>query len=111
MRSVTRLLVLGLLVAAVAACSGDSGDSTGKGGTTTPPNEQDAESGMPDDTESGASDDDYPIDTCVVSGELLGSMGEPVVLEHNGTTVKLCCDGCVEEFESDPDKYVAKLKK
>lgn len=51
---------------------------------------------------------DYPLTTCVVSGEKLGSMGEPVVVEHNGTKVKLCCDQCIDKFNSDPAKY-AKL--
>lgn len=61
-------------------------------------------------TDENASTDPYPLDTCVVSGEPLGSMGEPIVVEHEGTTVKLCCKECIEKFESDPDKYVAKLK-
>lgn len=60
--------------------------------------------------ETAATDDDYPLDTCVVSGEKLGSMGEPIVVEHEGTTVKLCCKECIEEFESDPDKYTAMVK-
>lgn len=53
----------------------------------------------------------YPIDTCVVSGEKLGSMGEPVVLEHEGTTVKFCCKGCIDDFNAEPAKFIAKLKK
>ncbi len=53
----------------------------------------------------------YPLDVCVVSGEKLGSMGEPVVLDHNGTEVRFCCDSCLPEFKKDPDKYVAMLKK
>lgn len=48
---------------------------------------------------------EYPLTTCVVSGEKLGSMGEPVVVEHNGTKVKLCCDQCIDKFNSDPAKY------
>ena len=53
----------------------------------------------------------YPIDTCVVSDEKLGSMGEPVVIDHEGTTVKFCCKACIDEFNEDPAKFVAKLKK
>ncbi|MEX2577435.1 MAG: hypothetical protein WD342_00135 [Verrucomicrobiales bacterium] len=60
--------------------------------------------------ETAAADGEYPLDTCVVSGEKLGSMGEPIVVEHEGTTVKLCCKECIEEFESDPDKYTAMVK-
>ncbi|MFT6862821.1 MAG: YHS domain-containing protein [Akkermansiaceae bacterium] len=54
---------------------------------------------------------DYPLDTCVVSGEKLGSMGEPFVITHEGTEVRFCCDSCVPKFKKDPSKYLAKLKK
>jgi len=53
--------------------------------------------------------DDYPLDTCVVLGTKLGSMGEPVVIQHEGRTVKLCCAGCVQTFKANPAKYLAKL--
>ena len=53
---------------------------------------------------------DYPLKVCVVSGEELGSMGEPYKLTHEGTTVLLCCEPCEEEFNEDPAKYLAKLK-
>jgi YHS domain-containing protein len=53
---------------------------------------------------------DYPLDTCVVSGEKLGSMGEPYVITHEGTEVRFCCDSCLPEFKKDPDKYLAKLE-
>lgn len=51
----------------------------------------------------------YPLDTCVVSGEKLGSMGDPVVLKHEGREVRLCCAGCVAKFKQDPAKYLKKL--
>ena len=51
----------------------------------------------------------YPLDVCVVSGEKLGSMGEPVIVTHEGVTVKFCCDHCLPEFEKDPAKFVAKV--
>ena len=53
---------------------------------------------------------DYPLTTCPVSGEELGSMGDPVVLDHNGTTVKFCCKSCLPKFNADPEKYLAKLR-
>ena len=53
---------------------------------------------------------DYPLTTCVVSGEELGSMGEPIVYDHEGTTVKFCCKNCIPKFEKDPETYLAKLK-
>jgi len=54
--------------------------------------------------------DDYPLDVCVVGGEKLGSMGKPVVIKHEGVTVKFCCKGCIEDFEEDPEKFIAKLE-
>ncbi len=51
----------------------------------------------------------YPLDTCVVSGEKLGSMGENYELEHNGQKVVLCCKSCLKKFNKDPEKYLAKL--
>ena len=53
--------------------------------------------------------DKYPLETCVVSGEKLGSMGEPFVIKPNGRTVKLCCSKCLKEFNADPAKYIAIL--
>lgn len=52
---------------------------------------------------------DYPLDFCIVSGEKLGSMGDPVVKEYNGRSVKFCCNRCVRTFESDPAMYIAKI--
>jgi len=50
-----------------------------------------------------------PLEKCIVSGEALGSMGEPTVLTHNGQEIKLCCSDCVEGFNKDPEKYLAAL--
>ena len=57
------------------------------------------------------STDDYPLSTCVVSGEELGAHGDPYVHEHNGTTVKFCCEPCLDEFSDDPAKFLAKLER
>jgi hypothetical protein len=46
---------------------------------------------------------------CPVSGEELGSMGEPVVMTHDGKEVKLCCKSCIKKFEADPATYTAKV--
>jgi hypothetical protein len=53
--------------------------------------------------------DSYPLSTCVVSGEALGSMGQPIVIHHEGAEVRLCCKGCVKKFNADPAKYLEKL--
>jgi len=51
----------------------------------------------------------YPLETCIVGGSKLGSMGEPVVLVHEGQEVKFCCESCQPKFKADPAKYLAKL--
>lgn len=51
----------------------------------------------------------YPIDTCLVSGEKLGSMGDPVVIVHEGREIKFCCDSCIPKFKKDSAKYIATL--
>jgi len=53
----------------------------------------------------------YPLDTCIVSDEKLGSMGKPVVFTHEGQEIKLCCKSCKPKFEKDPAPYLKKLEK
>jgi hypothetical protein len=52
----------------------------------------------------------YAQTTCVVSGEKLGEMGAPVVINYKGLEVRFCCNSCVKKFNADPEKYLAKLK-
>jgi len=51
----------------------------------------------------------YPFDTCLVTDNELGSMGDPVTLVHGGREVKFCCAPCVRKFNADPEKYMARL--
>lgn len=53
----------------------------------------------------------YPLDTCLVSGEKLGSMGEPFVYNHEGQEIKFCCSHCLPDFKENTDKYLAKMQK
>lgn len=53
----------------------------------------------------------YPLDTCLVSGEKLGSMGKPFVIVHEGQEIAFCCKKCKPKFDADPAKYLAKLPK
>jgi Cu(I)/Ag(I) efflux system membrane fusion protein len=46
---------------------------------------------------------------CPVTGERLGSMGKPYKITVKGREIFLCCDGCKEAIEKDPDKYLKKL--
>jgi hypothetical protein len=52
----------------------------------------------------------YPLDTCLVSGEKLGGMGEPFVFVHEGQEIKLCCKGCQKDFKKEPAKFMKKLE-
>lgn len=52
---------------------------------------------------------DYPLDTCVVSGDKLDSMGKPVDHIFAGRLVRLCCKKHLKEFEKAPWKYMEKL--
>jgi hypothetical protein len=60
----------------------------------------------------------YPLDVCVIAGEKLGGMGEPVVETIDGREVKFCCKGCVGRFKKGgeashkkmDDLIIAKLK-
>lgn len=47
---------------------------------------------------------------CPVTDEPLGSMGKPVKVTVKDRDVYLCCEGCRETIEGDPDKFLAKLK-
>lgn len=43
---------------------------------------------------------------CPVSGHKIDLASH---VEHDGKKVYFCCDGCIEKFEADTDKYLAML--
>jgi hypothetical protein len=47
---------------------------------------------------------------CPVSDEPLGSMGVPVKVTVKGQDVFLCCAGCKDAIEENPDEYLAKVQ-
>ena len=51
----------------------------------------------------------YPLDTCIVTDNVLGSMGDPVVKVYNGQEIKFCCKPCVGEFEDNMEHFLALL--
>ncbi len=51
----------------------------------------------------------YPLETCVVSGEALDSMGGPVDKTYTDQEVKFCCKSCIDTFEEDSAKYLAQI--
>jgi hypothetical protein len=52
----------------------------------------------------------YPLKTCVVSGNELGSMGKVISKTHGDQEIKFCCKPCVKKFDANPNKYLSKLK-
>jgi hypothetical protein len=53
----------------------------------------------------------YPLKTCVVSDEKFGGdMGDPYVFTYKDREVKLCCKGCLDDFNKEPAKYVKKME-
>ena len=52
----------------------------------------------------------YPLQTCVVSGEKLGSMGKSYVHTFEGKEVQFCCKACLKEFNKAPQKYLKKIE-
>ena len=56
----------------------------------------------------------YPLKTCLVSGEDLGAMGEATAYIHRGAgqpdrVVFFCCEGCSDDFKKEPAKFLGKL--
>jgi len=51
----------------------------------------------------------YPFQTCVVSGEALDSMGKPIDRLYGTTLVRMCCKGCIKEFEKSPEKFLTRI--
>lgn len=51
----------------------------------------------------------YPHDYCLVTGNDLGSMGDPVSYVHEGQMVKFCCKPCIKKFKKDPVKFMSRL--
>ena len=52
----------------------------------------------------------YPLKTCIVSGNSLGSMGDEQRIVHNGQEIKFCCKPCIAKFKKNPDKYLPKIR-
>ena len=86
MWKVASALVLALLL---TACSSPDGGSGPRAGGVKP----------------------YPLDTCLVTGTKLGSMGDPYVRVYGDQEIRFCCEPCVDEFEANPDKFLKMLPK
>lgn len=115
-RSALAIPALVLVAAAAAACSGKpSGDGhaghdhgTAAGGHADHGTAETAAKGREALKKIGPSAN-YPLTTCVVSGDKLDAMGERMAFEYQGREVQFCCDGCIDEFLEDPAKFTGKL--
>ena len=47
---------------------------------------------------------------CPVGEQILGSMGPPLKVDHNGETIWVCCEGCIDLFKESPDEYLLALE-
>jgi len=55
---------------------------------------------------------DFPLDTCVVSGDKFGGdMGEPIDYVAGNRLIRLCCKGCIKDAAKDPAKYLQMIDK
>ncbi|MES2981510.1 MAG: hypothetical protein V4727_04275 [Verrucomicrobiota bacterium] len=52
----------------------------------------------------------YPADTCIVTGNKLGSMGTPITKVYGNQEVKFCCKPCIAKFEKEPQRYLQKIQ-
>ncbi len=57
---------------------------------------------------------DYPLKSCLVSNEPLGSMGEATPYIHRvagkpDRVIFVCCEGCIDDFKGDPAKFLKKV--
>lgn len=43
---------------------------------------------------------------CIVTGNKLGSMGDPVSFKHEGKEYWVCCSPCIKKFKKAPEKYL-----
>ncbi|MBI1784517.1 hypothetical protein HYR69_05180 [Candidatus Sumerlaeota bacterium] len=53
--------------------------------------------------------DPYPLDVCIVSGQKLGEMGDPIIKVYDGREIRFCCPACPKKFEADKAGYLKKL--
>lgn len=52
----------------------------------------------------------YPLKTCIVTDNDLGSMGDEQSFIYEGKEVKLCCEPCMKKFNKNPTKFMAKIQ-
>lgn len=53
---------------------------------------------------------DYPMTTCVVSGDALDAMDERLAFRYGDEEVQFCCEGCIDEFKESPEAFMKKVR-
>ena len=66
--------------------------------------------GQPAESATAGGVKPYPLKTCIVTGNDLGSMGDEQRIVHNNQEIKFCCKPCIGKFKKNPEKYLAKLR-
>jgi YHS domain-containing protein len=103
---------MGLCLAGCSCCSEGAKESPAAAPPAAAPAESAAPAAAPaaEEIQFVKPSANYPLKKCVVSGEDLDEMGEPVAILYQGTEVQFCCPKCVKEFKQDPAKYVEMVK-
>jgi len=52
----------------------------------------------------------YPLKTCIVTENDLGSMGDEQRIVYQGQEIKFCCKPCEAKFLKNPAKYLVRLR-
>jgi hypothetical protein len=66
---------------------------------------------VPDALAAGSKPKRYPLKSCIITDNELGSMGKPLSRTYGDQEVRFCCKPCVKKFEQNPAKYLKKLGK
>ena len=52
----------------------------------------------------------YPLKTCIVTENDLGSIGDEQRIVYQGQEIKFCCKPCEAKFLDNPAKYLARIR-
>ena len=63
------------------------------------------------DCAMNVNDSESSGEKCTVCGQAADSKGQQVDTKHAGETVHLCCEGCADAYNKNPDKYSKKAEK
>lgn len=95
------IVVVALMTTLSVGCAGSRGGCR-KGGCRV----SSAGSVPPRRTETASASHGKVQKMCPVTGEPLGSMGDPIPVTVQGRTIQVCCQGCVAAVRKNPEKYL-----